>query len=257
MRTAPKVEFGAQTRLSAPLRAQLQKDYVAQYDFKHGGWGFVQKFLEWNSAEYALASFLPGDRNERMARQALTGQLHLIDPVWGGAYQYSTGGDWNEPHFEKIMAVQTEDLRLFSLGYAQWHDPSYLKAATGIEHFLATFLRSPEGAFYTSQDADVIDGQHSAEYFKLDDPARRRQGTPRVDQHLYAPKTAGPPMLSPCSTPPPASGGIWTRPWRRPAGSCRIAACPAEAFGTMPPTPPAHTSATRWRWAARSSNCTR
>jgi len=257
VRTAPKVEFGAQTRLSAPLRAQLQKDYVAQYDFKHGGWGFVQKFLEWNSAEYALASFLPGDRNERMARQALTGQLHLIDPVWGGAYQYSTGGDWNEPHFEKIMAVQTEDLRLFSLGYAQWHDPSYLKAATGIEHFLATFLRSPEGAFYTSQDADVIDGQHSAEYFKLDDPARRRQGTPRVDQHLYAPKTAGPPMLSPCSTPPPASGGIWTRPWRRPAGSCRIAACPAEAFGTMPPTPPAHTSATRWRWAARSSNCTR
>jgi uncharacterized protein YyaL (SSP411 family) len=183
---APKMEFGVQTRLSAPLRAQLQKEYVAQYDFQHGGWGFVQKFLEWNSAEYALASSTPGDRNERMARLALTAQLRLLDPVWGGAYQYSTGGDWNQPHFEKIMSVQSEDLRLFSIGYAQWHDPAYLKAAAGIEQFLATFLRSPEGAFYTSQDADVIDGQHSAEYFRLDDAARRGQGIPRVDKHLYA-----------------------------------------------------------------------
>jgi uncharacterized protein YyaL (SSP411 family) len=186
VRPVSKMEFGTETRLSAAMRAQLQKDYVTQYDFKHGSWGFMQKFLDWNSAEYAIASFAPGDQNERMARQALTGQLHLIDPVWGGAYQYSTGGDWNEPHFEKIMSVQTGDLRLFALGYAQWHDPAYLKAATGIEHFLTTFLRSPEGAFYTSQDADVIDGQHSAEYFKLDDAARRKQGIPRVDKHEYA-----------------------------------------------------------------------
>jgi uncharacterized protein YyaL (SSP411 family) len=185
-RTAAKIEFGAQTRLSPTLRAQLQKDYVAQYDFNHGGWGFRQKFLDWNSAEYAIASSTPGDRNELMARLALTAQLHLIDPVWGGAYQYSTGGDWNEPHFEKIMSVQTEDLRQYALGYAQWHDPAYLKAATEIHRFLTGFLRSPEGAFFTSQNADVVDGEHSGEYFKLDDAGRRKQGIPRVDQHLYA-----------------------------------------------------------------------
>jgi len=186
VRTAPKVEFGAEARLSPELRARLQKEYAEQYDFQHGGWGFVQKFLEWNSAEYAIASSKPGDRNERMARMALTSQLHLIDPVWGGAYQYSTGGDWNEPHFEKIMTVQTEDLRLYALGYAQWRDPAYSKAATDIHRFLIMFLRSPDGAFYTSQDADLVDGEHSGEYFKLDDAARRRQGIPRVDKHLYA-----------------------------------------------------------------------
>ena len=186
VRPAPKVEFSAEARLSPELRARLQKEYVAQYDFQHGGWGFMQKFLEWNSAEYAIASSRAGDPNERMARMALTSQLHLIDPVWGGAYQYSTGGDWNEPHFEKIMTVQTEDLRLYALGYAQWRDPAYLKAATGIHRYLTTFLRSPEGAFYTSQDADLVDGEHSGEYFKLDDAARRRQGIPRVDKHRYA-----------------------------------------------------------------------
>jgi uncharacterized protein len=184
VRPAAKMEFGVQTRLPSALRAQLQKDYVAQYDFKHGGWGFRQKFLDWNSAEYAISSSTPADRS--MARLALTSQLHLIDPVWGGAYQYSTGGDWNEPHFEKIMSVQTENLRLFAIGYAQWHDPAYLKAATDIHRFLTGFLRSPDGAFYTSQNADVVDGEHSGEYFKLDDAARRRQGIPRVDKHLYA-----------------------------------------------------------------------
>ena len=183
---APSAAAGPETRLSPVLRAQMQKDYLAQYDSRQGGWGKIQKFLEWNNAEYAMEVCKPGDRDESMARQALTAQLHLIDPIWGGAYQYSTNGDWNHPHFEKIMTVQTEDLRLFAMGYAKWHDPAYLKAALAIEHFLSTFLRSPEGAFYVSQDADLVDGEHSGEYFKLGDAERRKQGIPRVDKHLYA-----------------------------------------------------------------------
>jgi len=90
-----------------------------------------------------------------MARQTLDTQFNLIDPVWGGVYQYSTGGDWKEPHFEKIMQMQTENLRIYALAYAQWHRPEYLKAATDIHRFLKTFLMSPEGALYTSQNADA------------------------------------------------------------------------------------------------------
>jgi len=47
-------------------------------------------------------------------------------------------------------------------------------------------LMSPDGAFYTSQDADLIDGEHSAKYFRLDDDARRKLGVPRIDHHIYA-----------------------------------------------------------------------
>ena len=51
----------------------------------------------------------------------------------------------------------------------------------------ATFLRSPDGAFYTSQDADLVKGQHSETYFALGDAARRRKlGMPAVDRHIYA-----------------------------------------------------------------------
>jgi len=187
VRPEAEIHFGENSLLPDDLREELERRYFAQYDAKHGAWGFDQKFLEWNSAEYAMARARSGDsQSEKMARQSLDAQLKLIDPVWGGVYQYSVGGDWNEPHFEKIMTMQAGNLRVYSLAYEQWHEPAYLKAAQDIARFLKNFLTSPEGAFYTSQDADLIDGQHSAAYFRLDDAGRRRLGVPRVDKHIYA-----------------------------------------------------------------------
>ena len=173
--------------LPEKLRDQLHTNYLAGYDSKEGAWGTGFKFMDWDSVEYALANAAHGDpQTEKMARQTLTAQLNLLDPVWGGVYQYSTGGVWTNPHFEKIMSMQAEDMRIYAQAYALWHDPAYLHAAEAIDKFLTTFLLSPTGAFYTSQDADVVEGQHSAEYFNLDDAGRRKQGIPRVDKHMYA-----------------------------------------------------------------------
>ena len=47
-------------------------------------------------------------------------------------------------------------------------------------------MTSPEGALYTSQDADLVEGKHSAEYFALNDAQRRKLGIPRVDKNSYA-----------------------------------------------------------------------
>ena len=183
-----KLELPANALLSEALRQRLNKDYRSGYDEKYGSWGTDQKFLDWDSVEYSmvLARLNKDAQAEHMARQTLTEQLHLLDPAWGGVYQYSTDGDWNHPHFEKIMQMQAENLRAYSLGYAQFRDPAYLHAAEEIRRYLKTFLTSPQGAFYTSQDADLIEGHHSGEYFALDDAARRKQGVPRVDKHMYA-----------------------------------------------------------------------
>jgi uncharacterized protein YyaL (SSP411 family) len=187
IRPEPEVKFGDNALLPPDLRKELENNYFGQYDSKHGSWGFDQKFLDWTSTEYAMARARTGDaKSEQMARQSLNGQFNLIDRVWGGVYQYSVGGDWNEPHFEKIMAMQAGNLRIYALAYAEWHDPEYLKAAQDIQRFLKTFLTSPEFAFYTSQDADLIEGKHSAAYFKLDDAGRRKLGIPRVDKHSYS-----------------------------------------------------------------------
>ena len=188
VQAAPKLIIPANAILAAPLREKLTSNYFAGYDPKFGSWGTDQKFLDWDSVEYAmlLARRDQNKQAETMARQTLDQQLHLLDPAWGGVYQYSTDGDWNSPHFEKIMQMQAENLRIYSLAYAQFQDSKYLHAAQEIRRYLKTFLTSPDGGFYTSQDADLIEGHHSADYFALDDAHRRAQGIPRVDKHMYA-----------------------------------------------------------------------
>ena len=182
VQAAPVLKF--QTALPAELRANLEADHRDRYDQTNKGWGRSHKYLQWDSVEYCI---LKGDpESEKMAKETLTAQLALIDPVWGGVYQYSTGGNWNEPHFEKIMQHESQNLRLYSLGYAKYGDPAYLKAAQDVYRYLKTFLTSPEGAFYVSQDADLVQGEHSAEYFKLDDAGRRKLGMPRIDTHVYS-----------------------------------------------------------------------
>ena len=182
-----KIAYPLNPLLPEDLRKELKKDYVAGYDPKQGSWGLDQKYLDWDSVEYSMDLAALGDAQaEHMARQTLTAQLQLVDPVWGGVYQYSTDGVWTAPHFEKIMSMQAENLRTYSQAYARWHDPAYLQAAQSIRNYLKTFLTSTEGAFYTSQDADLVQGEHSAEYFRLDDKERRKLGVPRVDTHIYS-----------------------------------------------------------------------
>jgi len=69
---------------------------------------------------------------------------------------------------------------------AVFNDPAYLKAAKDIHRYVGGFLMSPDGAFYVSQDADLVRGEHSGEYFSLGDAARRKLGVPAIDRHLYA-----------------------------------------------------------------------
>lgn len=173
--------------LSPTTRQTLRKTLIDRYDPKNLGWGAIQKWLDWDILEYSMAEALRGDKAfERMARETLGAQLNLMDPVWGGVYQYSTDGDWKHPHFEKIMQMQAEDLRIYADAYSLWHDDAYRKAATQIFGYLKSFLISSEGAFYTSQDADLVPGEHGGEYFELGDAERRQRGVPRVDTHIYA-----------------------------------------------------------------------
>jgi len=165
----------------------LRKQLLAGYDAPQGSWGTEQKFLNWDNVEYCLVQAQQNDAAaDKMARQTLAAQLKLVDPVWGGVDQYSAGDDWDHPHFEKIMQVQAENIRIYAEAYGQWQDPVYLKTAEGIYGYVRSFLTSPEGVVYTSQDADLKDGEHAADYYQLVDVERRKQGIPRVDQHVYA-----------------------------------------------------------------------
>jgi len=173
--------------MGAALLTRVETAYGKQYDTAASGWGFGHKYLDGDSVEYALRLAAGGNADyAKRAGDTLHNATALIDPAWGGMYQYSVDGKWSEPHFEKLISIQATALREYSLGYAQTQNPEDLRAAQDVHRYVTNFLTSPAGAFFVSQDADLHDGQENEAYFKLADAGRRGQGIPRVDSHIYA-----------------------------------------------------------------------
>ena len=127
-------------------RSAFKRTYEEAYDGKYGGWGAGQKFIDAPTLEYTLMLVVEqrDARAEQRARQTLDANLKLIDPVWGGVSQYSETSDWESPHFEKLLAFQADDLRLYSEAYARWHDPRYLEAAQALHRYMSTSSYPPK-----------------------------------------------------------------------------------------------------------------
>jgi uncharacterized protein YyaL (SSP411 family) len=162
------------------------------YDDDAGGWGKLQKAPLAMDNEWALARARAGDAEARdHALATLDAQRKLLDPVWGGMYQYSAAGDWEHPHFEKLMTVQAGALDNYADAYALTRDPRWLAPARAMRSYIDAFLTSPEGGFYATQDADLHAHEPGApfltghEYYPKGDRERRALGIPRVDAHEY------------------------------------------------------------------------
>ena len=162
------------------------------YDEDQGSWGRQQKApLGWNNA-WTLRKAAAGDEKAKaQALFTLDQQSKLIDPVWGGIYQYSAARDWDSPHFEKLMTFQAPALDNYAAAYQLTKDGKHLARAKAMLGFLDRFMKSPEGGFYTTQDADLnahdrskpfVDGHV---YYALDEKGRLARGVPRIDTHEY------------------------------------------------------------------------
>lgn len=174
------------------LAARSQHDLDAYYDPELGGWGRRQKAALGANVEFELVRASHGDR-QAQARALFSVRQHraLIDPVWGGVYQYSAGRGWNEPHFEKLMPFQTSNLEACARASAASGDQAALADARQIAAYIERFLTDPAGGFYASQDADVNAHDRTAPFvdghtfYARDDAGRRALGAPRVDHNLY------------------------------------------------------------------------
>jgi hypothetical protein len=163
------------------------------YDPEQGGWGRRQKSPLGAAIEIELRRGAHGDAEAtKRAIFSLKQQRALLDPVWGGVYQYSSASTWDRPHYEKLMSYQAANLEAYARGYAATKDPGLLADARGIARYLGAFLSTPDGAFLPSQDADANAHDRGAKfvdgdvYYRLSDVERRKLGIPRVDDHVYA-----------------------------------------------------------------------
>lgn len=178
------------TSLGQKQREALIGAFDGLYDETNAGWGSEHKYVDAAAIEWSFTTLDSGNQAAiRKIRHTLDANLNLIDPVWGGVFQYSDHVDWKSPHYEKLMSFQADDLRVYSDAYAHWHRPTDLAAAQKIYGYLTKFLSAPDGGFYVSQDADVSPRITGHDFYSKDDNARRAIGMPRIDTHEYSRET--------------------------------------------------------------------
>lgn len=182
-----RVAYATSPLLDPELRQRLKQKHLTSYDKQAGGLKLKKKFLDRGAVEYDLLLAGRGDMvAQKMAKQTLDAAMSLIDPAWGGAYQYSTHADWQHPHYEKIMWTQAGFIRLYSLAYSQFAEVKYKRAAQQVADYLIEFLAAENGGFYTSQDADLVPGQKAHGFFASSRQQRLALGMPRIDRNQYS-----------------------------------------------------------------------
>jgi len=128
------------------------------YDPTHQGFKQRQKFptpIKWRfllheyrrHGDEELADMITGSL-DAMARGG------LYDHVGGGFHRYTVDSRWTVPHFEKMLYDNGQLAGLFLEAGAVFERPDW--TATGLDalDFLMREMRSPDGAFYASFDAD-------------------------------------------------------------------------------------------------------
>ncbi len=147
-----KSEFG-----SADLDKIWEK-FEQHIDPVRGGRKGAPKFPMPDNWEYLMAYAALEDNTA--AATALETTLDamarggIYDHVGGGFARYSTDDQWHIPHFEKMLYDNAQLVSLYSHA-RQWKEkPRYREVVFETLAFVNRELRSPEGGFYSSLDAD-------------------------------------------------------------------------------------------------------
>jgi len=81
-------------------------------------------------------------------------QGEIYDQIGGGFHRYSVDDHWLVPHFEKMLYDNALLARLYLDAWYLCGDPLLRRIANETLAYALREMRSPEGGFYASQDAD-------------------------------------------------------------------------------------------------------
>ena len=78
----------------------------------------------------------------------------MYDHLGGGFHRYSVDERWLVPHFEKMLYDNALLTRLYLEGYQASGEPFFRQVVEDILAYVEREMLSPEGGFYSTQDAD-------------------------------------------------------------------------------------------------------
>ena len=128
------------------------------YDTVHGGFGGAPKFPPSMALELLLRYHKrSGDAEAlEMAEHTLVQMARggMYDQIGGGFHRYSVDERWLVPHFEKMLYDNALLARVYVQAFQLTGERFYRRVAEEILDYVLREMTSPEGAFYSTQDAD-------------------------------------------------------------------------------------------------------
>ncbi len=137
---------------------QAAKESAERFDAQEGGFGVSPKFPRPHALRFLLRWWKrSGDAHAlEMVEKTLGAMARggIRDQLGGGFHRYSTDRRWLVPHFEKMLYDQA----LIALAYAEAFEATrkeaYRDVARTTLDYVLRDLRSPEGGFFSAEDAD-------------------------------------------------------------------------------------------------------
>ncbi len=148
----------AELELDRSLWYSAFKSAEQRFDERHGGFGGAPKFPMAMELSFLLRYYFhTGEKRavvmvEKTLQEMANGGI--FDHLGGGFHRYSTDERWLVPHFEKMLY----DNALLSVTYLEafqlTQQSDYAEVARNTLDYVLREMTSPEGGFYSSQDAD-------------------------------------------------------------------------------------------------------
>jgi uncharacterized protein YyaL (SSP411 family) len=144
--------------LGAETLTRAYEQLLSRFDAERGGFGTAPKFPTPHNLTF-LHRY--GQRNKSaqaldMVNKTLT-EMRLggmYDQIGFGFHRYSTDRDWLLPHFEKMLYDQALIAMAYLDAYQSTRNPLFAQTAREIFTYVLRDMTSPEGGFYSAEDAD-------------------------------------------------------------------------------------------------------
>jgi uncharacterized protein YyaL (SSP411 family) len=151
-------EEAAGERPDSSLLDLTYKELETYFDSLNGGFGSAPKFPSAHNLFFLLRYYRrTGKVNAlHMVEKTLSAMAQggIYDHVGFGFHRYSTDAQWILPHFEKMLYDQAMLSMAYTEAYQATGSDAYKITAKQIFTYITRDMTSPEGAFYSAEDAD-------------------------------------------------------------------------------------------------------
>ncbi len=196
LRRAAAVEPGRASTVDRGLMDSGFNVFRRTFDPQLGGFGGAPKFPRASVFNFLLRYHARTGNREALDMVLLTlremakGGMH--DQLGGGFHRYSVDERWFVPHFEKMLYDQGQLALSYLEAFQITGDGQYAETARGIFDYVLRDMTSPEGGFYSAEDADSamdpaepnVKGE-GAFYIWTDDEIRHLVPQPEADWFCY------------------------------------------------------------------------